>query len=114
MARTVAAKKRVVRRDWTRADVKELRQHSKAKRLSKLSLVHLSVAQVPSDKRPACSESRSATAALKQGEREEVDPKKEGWRKIRPDTLRHQRRRYRLNSCGGHLLKQTLMPRLTA
>jgi hypothetical protein len=31
MARTVAARKRVVRRDCTRADVKELRQHSKNK-----------------------------------------------------------------------------------
>jgi hypothetical protein len=31
MARTGAARKRVVRRDWTRADVKELRQHSKNK-----------------------------------------------------------------------------------
>ena len=31
MARTVARKKRVVRRDWTRADIKELRQHSKNK-----------------------------------------------------------------------------------
>ena len=31
MAKTIARKKRVVRRDWTRADVKELRQHSKDK-----------------------------------------------------------------------------------
>ena len=31
MARTVATRKRVVRRDWTRADVKELKQHSKNK-----------------------------------------------------------------------------------
>lgn len=31
MARTVAARKRVVPRDWTGADVKELRQHSKNK-----------------------------------------------------------------------------------
>ena len=31
MAKTVARKKRVVRRGWTRADVKELRQHSKSK-----------------------------------------------------------------------------------
>jgi hypothetical protein len=31
MARNVATRKRVVRRDWTRADVKELRQHSKNK-----------------------------------------------------------------------------------
>ena len=29
MAKTIARTKRVVRRDWTRADVKELRQHSK-------------------------------------------------------------------------------------
>ena len=29
MARTVAARKRGVRRDWTRADVKELKRHSK-------------------------------------------------------------------------------------
>ena len=70
MARTVAARKRVVRRDWTRADVKELRQHSKNKRPSKPSLEYSSVARVPSDKRPACSESRSDTAASKQGGRE--------------------------------------------
>ena len=31
MARIVAARKRVVRRDWTRAVVKELKQHSKNK-----------------------------------------------------------------------------------
>jgi hypothetical protein len=31
MARTGVARKRGVRRDWTRADVKELRQHSKNK-----------------------------------------------------------------------------------
>ena len=31
MTKTVARKKRVVRRGWTRADVKELRQHSKNK-----------------------------------------------------------------------------------
>ena len=31
MAKTVARKKRVVRRGWTPADVKELRQHSKNK-----------------------------------------------------------------------------------
>ena len=31
MAKTTARTKRVVRRDWTRADVKELRQHSKEK-----------------------------------------------------------------------------------
>lgn len=31
MAKTVARKKRVVRRGWTRTDVKELRQHSKNK-----------------------------------------------------------------------------------
>ena len=31
MAKTIARKKRVVRRDWTRADVKELRQHSRIK-----------------------------------------------------------------------------------
>ena len=31
MAKTIARTKRVVRRDWTRADVKELRQHSKNK-----------------------------------------------------------------------------------
>jgi len=29
MAKTIARRRRVVRRDWTRADVKELRQHSK-------------------------------------------------------------------------------------
>jgi len=33
MAKTIARKKRVVRRDWTLADVKELRQHSKDKTL---------------------------------------------------------------------------------
>ena len=31
MAKTIVRTKRVVRRDWTRAEVKELRQHSKAK-----------------------------------------------------------------------------------
>jgi hypothetical protein len=31
MAKTVARKKGVVRRGWTRADVSELRQHSKSK-----------------------------------------------------------------------------------
>jgi hypothetical protein len=31
MAKTTAKRKRVVRRDWTRADVKELRQHSRNK-----------------------------------------------------------------------------------
>jgi hypothetical protein len=31
MAKTIARTKRVVPRDWTRADVKELRQHSKDK-----------------------------------------------------------------------------------
>jgi hypothetical protein len=31
MIKTIARRKRIVRRDWTRADVKELRQHSKNK-----------------------------------------------------------------------------------
>jgi len=31
MAKTIPRRKRVVRRDWTRADVKELRQHSRDK-----------------------------------------------------------------------------------
>ena len=31
MAKTVARRKHVVRRDWTRAEVKELRQHSRDK-----------------------------------------------------------------------------------
>jgi len=31
MAKIVTTRKRIVRRDWTRADVKELRQHSKDK-----------------------------------------------------------------------------------
>jgi hypothetical protein len=31
MAKTIARRKHVVRRDWTRAEVKELRQHSKDK-----------------------------------------------------------------------------------
>jgi len=31
MAKTIARRKRVVRRDWTRAEVKELRQHSRDK-----------------------------------------------------------------------------------
>ena len=70
MARTVATRKRDIRHNCTRADVKELRRHSKNKTSVKTTLEHLSVAQVPSDKRPACSESRSATAALNQGERE--------------------------------------------
>ena len=31
MAKTIVRTKRVVRRDWTRAEVKELKQHSKDK-----------------------------------------------------------------------------------
>ena len=31
MAKTIARRRRVVRRDWTRAEVKELRQHSRDK-----------------------------------------------------------------------------------
>jgi hypothetical protein len=31
MAKTIATRRRMVRRDWTRADVKELRQHSRDK-----------------------------------------------------------------------------------
>jgi hypothetical protein len=31
MAKTIAMRKRVVRRDWTPAEVKELRQHSREK-----------------------------------------------------------------------------------
>jgi hypothetical protein len=31
MAKTIATRKRIVRRDWTRADVKVLRQHSRDK-----------------------------------------------------------------------------------
>ena len=31
MAKTIPKRKRVVRREWTRADVKELRQHSRDK-----------------------------------------------------------------------------------
>ena len=31
MVKTIARRKRLVRRDWTRADVKELRRHSKNK-----------------------------------------------------------------------------------
>ena len=31
MAKSAASRNRVVRRDWTRADVKELRQHSRNK-----------------------------------------------------------------------------------
>jgi len=31
MTKTIDRRKRVVRRDWTRADVKELRQHSRNK-----------------------------------------------------------------------------------
>ena len=31
MAKTIATRKRIVRRDWTRADIKELRQHSRDK-----------------------------------------------------------------------------------
>ena len=31
MAKAIARRKRIVRRDWTRAEVKELRQHSRAK-----------------------------------------------------------------------------------
>lgn len=31
MAKTIATRKRIVRRDWTRADVKVLRKHSRDK-----------------------------------------------------------------------------------
>jgi len=31
MAKTIATRKRIVRRDWTRVDVKVLRQHSRDK-----------------------------------------------------------------------------------
>jgi hypothetical protein len=31
MAKTIARRERVVRRDWTRSEVKELRQHSRDK-----------------------------------------------------------------------------------
>jgi hypothetical protein len=31
MAKAIARRRRVVRREWTRADVKELRQHSRAR-----------------------------------------------------------------------------------
>ena len=31
MAKTIAKRRRVVRRDWTRTEIKELRQHSKNK-----------------------------------------------------------------------------------
>jgi hypothetical protein len=31
MAKTIAKSRRVVRRDWTRTEIKELRQHSKNK-----------------------------------------------------------------------------------
>ena len=31
MAKSVARRKHIIRRDWTRADVKELRQHSRNK-----------------------------------------------------------------------------------
>jgi hypothetical protein len=31
MAKTIGTRKRIVRRNWTRADVKELRQHSRDK-----------------------------------------------------------------------------------
>jgi hypothetical protein len=31
VAKTIARRKRIVRREWTRADVKELRQHSRDK-----------------------------------------------------------------------------------
>jgi hypothetical protein len=35
MAKAIATRKRIVRRDWTRADVKELKQHSRDKTPSK-------------------------------------------------------------------------------
>jgi hypothetical protein len=31
MAKAIATRKRIVRRDWTRVDVKELKQHSRDK-----------------------------------------------------------------------------------
>jgi hypothetical protein len=47
MAKTIARRKRVVRRDWTRADVKELRQHSRNKTRVKTTLERSSVRPVP-------------------------------------------------------------------
>jgi hypothetical protein len=70
MAKTVATRKRIVRRDWTRADVKELRQHSRNKTPVKNISRALKRTPVPSDKKPVCSVSRSATAAPKEGKHE--------------------------------------------
>ena len=75
MAKTIATRKRIVRRDWTRADVKELRQHSKDKTPVKTISRALKRTPGASDKKPVRSESRSATAVPKEGERERSETK---------------------------------------
>ena len=70
MAKTTATRKHVVRRDWTRADVKELRQHSRNK--TPVKTVSRALKRTPGALRqkPVCSESRSAIGAPKRRERE--------------------------------------------
>ena len=68
MPKTVARKKAVVRRDWTRAEVKELKKHSKTKRAYKPSLGHSSVLRVRYDRRLLLSEFRWAIGAVKRNE----------------------------------------------
>ena len=70
MAKTIARTKRVVRRDWTRADVKELRQHSKDK--TRVKTISRALKRTPGalDKKPVHSESRSAIAASKRSDLE--------------------------------------------
>ena len=70
MAKTIATRKRIVRRDWTRAEVKELRQHSRDK--TSVKTISRALKRTPGALRQKAvrSESRSATAAPKEGERE--------------------------------------------
>jgi hypothetical protein len=49
MARTIARRRRIVRRSWTRADVKELRQHSKNK--TRVKTVSRALKRTPSSLR---------------------------------------------------------------
>ena len=71
MAKTIARRKRVVRRDWTRADVKELRQHSRNK--TRVKTISRALKRTPgcSETEGSCHlEFRSAIVARKRGEPE--------------------------------------------
>ena len=71
MAKTIVRTKRVVRRDWTRAEVKELKQHSKNKtRVKTISKALKSYPRRSETNKPVCSESCSVIAAQKRSELE--------------------------------------------